>query len=164
MINRSTPAFGFSQSFASVTVFDVSTLLPLGHMLNYLYLKRIYYYFLCNKLVYNVNSSVKKLLKIMLSHWRLLKGEGAMADKISMRDSNCAGFYHWPPIWIGTTVNDIDSALSTDPNTEVFVNTMQCGVRTKVSLKGVFVFDFSNWPCGAAISIDDWEKPVIARM
>ncbi len=164
MINRSTPAFGFSQFFASVTVFDVSTLLPLGHMLDYLYLKRIYYYFLSNKLVYNVNSSAKKLLKIMLSHWRLSKGEEAMADKISLRDSNCAGFYHWQPIWIGTTSNDIDSALSTDPNTEVFADTMQCGVRTKVSLKGVFVFDFSNWPCGAVISIDDWENPVSARM
>ena|SRR5215510_8629060 len=87
-----------------------------------------------------------------------------MADKTSPRDSNCAGFYHWPPIWLGADADDIDAAHSADPNTEVFAYAMQCGVRAKASLKGVFVFDFSNWPCGAAASIGEWEKSVLARM
>lgn len=87
-----------------------------------------------------------------------------MADETSLHDSNCAGFYHWPPIWLGANADDIDAAHSADPNTEVFADAMQCGVRAKASLKGVFVFDFSNCPCGAAASSGEWEKPVLARM
>ncbi len=87
-----------------------------------------------------------------------------MADETSLRDSNCAGFYHWPPIWLGTCADEIDSAHSIDPNTEIFAVAMECGVRAKASLKGVFVFDFSNWPCGAATSMGNWEEPVLARM
>lgn len=87
-----------------------------------------------------------------------------MSDEVPPRDSNCAGFYHWPPIWIGADTDNIDAAFSTDPNTEVFADTMNCGVIAKVSLKGVFVFDFSNWPFGAATSTAEWEAPVLARM
>ena len=87
-----------------------------------------------------------------------------MADETSPRDSNCAGFYHWPPIWLGANADDINAAYSTDPNAEVFADAMQCGVRAKASLKGVFVFDFSNWPSGAAARGGDWEQPVLARM
>lgn len=87
-----------------------------------------------------------------------------MADNSSPRDSNCAGFYHWPPIWLGSDKGDIESANSIDPNTEVFAVAMQCGVKVRASLKGVFVFDFSNWPCGATTSPGDWEEPVLARM
>lgn len=87
-----------------------------------------------------------------------------MADETPLRDSNCAGFYHWPPIWLGADEEAIGLAHSADPNTEVFANTMRCGVIAKASMKGVFVFDFSNWPGGAIKSIGVWEEPVLARM
>jgi hypothetical protein len=87
-----------------------------------------------------------------------------MSDEAPPRDSNCAGFYHWPPIWIGANTDKIDAACSADPNTEVFASTMSCGVKAKVSPKGVFVFDFRNWPLGVATSTAEWEAPVLARM
>ena len=87
-----------------------------------------------------------------------------MADKPIPRDSNCAGFYHWPPIWIGANSEQIDSADTTGPNTEVYGHTLRCGVKVKASIKGVFVFDFSNWPCGMAATTPSWEGPVVARM
>lgn len=87
-----------------------------------------------------------------------------MTGKVTPPDSNCAGLYHWPPIWLGSGEEMIKSAFAIDPNTEVLAYTMGCGIEARASLKGVFVFDFSNWPHGALISIQEWEKPVIARM
>lgn len=87
-----------------------------------------------------------------------------MADELSIRESNCAGFYHWPPIWIGTNEDEIYSVYSIDPNSEIFTVTLQCGIKAVASIKGVFVFDFSNWPDGAITSMTDWLKPVRARM
>ena len=87
-----------------------------------------------------------------------------MADNTSIRDSNCAGFYHWPPIWLGANAEDVAAAHSADPNVEVFAVTMECGVRVKASLKGVFVFDFTHWPPGAFVSVGEWEEAVLARM
>lgn len=87
-----------------------------------------------------------------------------MANEQSIKESNCAGFYLWPPIWIGGSEDEIKTAYSVDPNSEIITLTLQCGIKAKVSLKGVFVFDFSNWPDGAITSMKDWLMPVLARM
>lgn len=81
-----------------------------------------------------------------------------------LRDSNCAGFYHWPPIWVGNSAESVDSLRSDDPNTIALHRNLQCGVVAKVSLKGLFVFDFSNWQPGALETTAGWEVAITARI
>ncbi len=83
---------------------------------------------------------------------------------MSLRDSNCAGFYHWPPIWIGDSAETIEAAHSVDPNAVVTTHTLSCGVVAKISIKGVFAFDFTHWPPGASQTTGNWEVAVLARM
>jgi hypothetical protein len=90
--------------------------------------------------------------------------EKAMTDESILRDSNYAGFYHWPPIWIGENAKQIDGACATGQNSEVYRHTLRCGVKVIISIKGVFVFDFSNWAYGVVNSMPQWEGPVAARM
>jgi hypothetical protein len=86
-----------------------------------------------------------------------------------LRDSDCAGFYHWPPLWIGTPPveqsTDLTPALM---NAEVFSSNLACGVCLKVSKQALFVFDFAQWEPGAAAlskgQLDNWEERVFARM
>lgn len=86
-----------------------------------------------------------------------------------LRDSDCAGFYHWPPLWIGTPPaeqgSDLTPALL---NAEVFASNLACGVRLKVSKQAFFIFDFAQWQPGSAIlakdTLDNWEARVFARM
>jgi hypothetical protein len=87
----------------------------------------------------------------------------------NLRDSDCAGFYHWPPLWIGTPPvkqgADLTPALM---NAEVFSSNLACGVRLKVSKQGLFVFDFAQWEPGSAALVQsplaNWEERVFARM
>src|SRR5437016_1348756 len=86
-----------------------------------------------------------------------------------LRDSDCAGFYHWPPLWIGTAPveqgTDLTPALV---NAEVFSSNLKCGVRLKVSRQALFVFDFAQWEPGSAAQakspLDKWEERIFSRM
>lgn len=87
----------------------------------------------------------------------------------NLRDSDCAGFYYWPPLWIGTP--PIEQGADLSPalmNAEVFSSHFACGVRLKVSKQGLFVFDFAHWELGSAALAQDplanWEERVFARM
>lgn len=87
----------------------------------------------------------------------------------NLRDSDCAGFYHWPPLWIGTL--PVEQGADLTPavmNAEVFSGNFACGVRLKVSKQGLFVFDFASWAPGSAAlaqsPLDNWEARVSARM
>lgn len=87
----------------------------------------------------------------------------------NLHDSDCAGFYYWPPLWIGTPPveqgADLTPALM---NAEVFSSNLACGVRLKVSKQSLFVFDFAQWEPGSAAlakdPLDNWEERVFARM
>jgi hypothetical protein len=87
----------------------------------------------------------------------------------TLRDSNCAGFYHWPPLWIGTPPAeqgaDLTPALM---NAEAFCRNLACGVLLKVSKQALFVFDFTQWEPGSTAQVegllDNWEERVFARM
>ena len=87
----------------------------------------------------------------------------------NLSDSDCAGFYHWPPLWIGTAPveqgADLTPALM---DAEVFSSNLACGVRLKVSKQALFVFDFAQWEPGSAAlakgRVDNWEERVFARM
>lgn len=84
-------------------------------------------------------------------------------------DSDCAGFYHWPPLWIGTPPVEEGAELSSAlMNAEVFSSNLACGVRLKVSKQAFFVFDFAQWRAGSAAlakdPLDNWEERVFARM
>jgi hypothetical protein len=60
-----------------------------------------------------------------------------------------SGYYHWPPIWVGTAP-EIDGGTIVALNTlseEVFRTTLSNGVTVKIRRDGLFLFDFS----GAAI-------------
>lgn len=86
-----------------------------------------------------------------------------------IRDSDCAGFYHWPPLWIGTPPVEQGSDLSPAlMNAEVFSRNLAGGVRLKVSKQAFFVFDFAQWKPGSAAlakgQFDNWEERVFARM
>lgn len=80
-----------------------------------------------------------------------------------LRDSNCAGFYHWPPIWL-TTDDDSTSVADEINGSEIFRASLNCGVELRTSTTGVFVFDFSKWTQGTCESIASWEDAVTARM
>jgi hypothetical protein len=85
------------------------------------------------------------------------------------RDSDCAGFYLWPPIWVGTPPVEHGAELTPAIlNAEVFAGDFACGVRLKVSKQGLFVFDFAQWEPGSAMlakhPLKDWEERVFARM
>lgn len=92
-----------------------------------------------------------------------------MNSTAEWRDSDCAGFYHWPPLWIGTEPveqgKDLTPALI---NAEAFSCNFQCGVGLKVSRQARFVFDFAQWAPGSAAQakspLDKWEERVFARM
>jgi hypothetical protein len=87
----------------------------------------------------------------------------------NLRDSDCAGFYHWPPLWIGTP--SVEQGADLTPalmNAEVFSSNLACGVRLKVSKQGFFVFDFAQWEPGSAAlakgPLANWEERVFVRM
>lgn len=88
----------------------------------------------------------------------------------NLRDSDCAGFYHWPPLWIGTPPVEQRADLTpTLMNAEAFSGDLACGVRLKVSKQALFIFDFADWePASGALAKDplhhNWEKRVFARM
>jgi hypothetical protein len=92
-----------------------------------------------------------------------------MTTSNNPRDSDCGGFYHWPPLWIGTPPveqgADLTPALM---NAEVFSSNLGCGVRLKVSKQALFVFDFAQWEPGSASlatrPLNHWEERVFARM
>ncbi|HUW83634.1 MAG TPA: hypothetical protein VMZ31_12650 [Phycisphaerae bacterium] len=92
-----------------------------------------------------------------------------MHARSNLSESDCAGFYHWPPLWIGAPPveqgGDFTPAVM---NAEVFSATLQCGVSLKVSRQGLFVFDFAQWgPGSSALAnnpLDNWEERVFTRM
>jgi hypothetical protein len=86
-----------------------------------------------------------------------------------LRDSDCAGFYHWPPLWIGTPPVEQGADLTPNViNAETFSGDLVCGVRLKVSKQALFIFDFADWkPASGALAKDplhNWEERVFARM
>lgn len=87
-----------------------------------------------------------------------------MPENKKIHDSNIAGFYHWPPIWIGEDISDIEVKYTTDADTEIYSESMICGIKVKVSIKGVFVFDFSGWLPGIVTALENWESPILSRM
>jgi hypothetical protein len=87
----------------------------------------------------------------------------------SLRESDCAGFYHWQPLWIGTPPVEQGADLTPElMNAEAFSSNLVCGVRLKVSKQALFVFDFAQWEPGSAAlakrPFDHREKRVFARM
>lgn len=85
------------------------------------------------------------------------------------RDSDCAGFYLWPPVWIGTPPPEQGPDLTaTLINAEAFSGNFACGVRLKVSKQGLFVFDFAQWEPGSTAltknPLENWREKVFARM
>lgn len=85
--------------------------------------------------------------------------------------SNAAGYYLWPPVWVGgrpATQITRDSVQLLGE--EVFRTTLTAGVRAKVSRGGMFLFDFAAWPPAAALTdedesdFDDTAKIVLHRV
>ena len=86
-----------------------------------------------------------------------------------VQDSDCGGFYHWPPVWIGSPPTESGAQLTVEKvHEEVFAHTLACRVRFRVSKAGLFVFDFAQWAEGSAElaggSFDNWQDRVFARM
>lgn len=87
----------------------------------------------------------------------------------NIHDSDCAGFYYWPPMWIGAppveTASELSAALM---NAVAFSGELSCGIRLKASKQALFVFDFGRWvPGSASLSKaphHNWEERVFARM
>lgn len=85
------------------------------------------------------------------------------------KESDCAGFIHWPPLWIGTRPAEHGADLTTAlMNAEAFSGEITCGVRLRVSKQALFIFDFTNWePASFALTkspFQNWEERIFARM
>jgi hypothetical protein len=80
-----------------------------------------------------------------------------------LQESNCAGFFHWPPIWINPEKQSLANANDYAPADE-WIHQFQCGVKMKVSTIGVFIFDFSEWFHGVLNDLGKWQTTVFARM
>lgn len=63
-----------------------------------------------------------------------------------------AGFYHDPPLWVGVTPVDFSAnppLVDTSRFRETaFRKDLNCGIRVKVTVEGLFAFDFAEWPGG----------------
>ncbi len=87
----------------------------------------------------------------------------------NLSDSDCAGFYHWPPLWIGTPpAEQAADVMTTLINAEAFSDDLACGVRLKVSKQALFIFDFADWEAASGAlakgPLHNWEDRVFARM
>jgi hypothetical protein len=58
-------------------------------------------------------------------------------------------FYHDPPIWVGESPVDHEaqppSVSFNKFNNEVVRHTFEGGIELRVSVEGLFAFDFTNW-------------------
>lgn len=63
-----------------------------------------------------------------------------------------AGFYHDPPLWVGVMPVDLSAnPPSIDASRfreTAFRKDLNCGIRFKVTVEGLFAFDFTGWPDG----------------
>ena len=67
--------------------------------------------------------------------------------------SNAAAYYLWPTVWVSgrpkTSGVDIDVRTLGE---EVYRTSLSVGITTKVLREGMFIFDFSGWAPGRALS------------
>jgi hypothetical protein len=58
-----------------------------------------------------------------------------------------AGYYYFPPIWIGDTGQDLVEQIPVEVRHErVLFKELGNGIQVTVSRDGMFLFDFSRWP------------------
>ena len=85
-------------------------------------------------------------------------------ERQSLRGSTAAGFYHDPPLWVGTVPVNFSSKVPIVDWTQLrrlaFRKVLANGIEIKVTIEGLFAFDFSTWPPAALIpSPPDRTKP-----
>jgi len=85
--------------------------------------------------------------------------------------SNAAGYYLWPPVWVGSRApTPITHETVTLLGEEVFRTTLTAGISVKVLRGGMFLFDFTVWPQGKALpegtesNFDESAKVVLHRV
>jgi hypothetical protein len=76
-------------------------------------------------------------------------------SQVAREGSTAAGFYHDPPLWVGTVPVDFSSK---PPAVDVsqfrkpaFRKVLENGIEIKVTVEGIFAFDFKHWPRAALI-------------
>jgi hypothetical protein len=85
-------------------------------------------------------------------------------DKLERKGSTAAGFYHDPPLWVGTAPVDFSAQLpivdALQLRKPAFRRVLDNGVEIKATVEGLFAFDFRHWPQAALIpSPPDQTKP-----
>ena len=73
---------------------------------------------------------------------------------MKLEECNCAGFFHWPPIWIESNTGSEVSKRITTPD-EDWEFEFKCKIKVRVSKLGVFIFNFSGSAPGV---LDDWGR------
>ena len=74
-----------------------------------------------------------------------------------LSDRTIVAFYHDPPLWVGTNPVDRANGMRLDLellNQEVFRRKLSCGIELRVSIEGIFAFDFTDWTPGRRPSQD----------
>jgi hypothetical protein len=93
-----------------------------------------------------------------------VKEESESDVRQAERGSAAAGFYHDPPLWIGTVPVDFSAKVPIVDGAQLrksaFCKTLKNGIELKVTVEGLFAFDFTHWPRAAFIpSPPDRTKP-----
>jgi hypothetical protein len=58
-----------------------------------------------------------------------------------------SGYYHFPPMWIGITVEEGVTRMAVEERQKTILSAdLDNGLCVKVSRDGMFLFDFSGWP------------------
>jgi hypothetical protein len=69
--------------------------------------------------------------------------------------ANAGGFYHDPPLWIGSSPIDRLNVNFNAFRDVVFTSELPQGLRVKATREGLFSFDFTNWEPGLIASEED---------
>ena len=68
-------------------------------------------------------------------------------------------YYHLPPVWIG--IDPFKEGANTSHQSlsdVVFTKTLSSSIRVQVCRDGLFIFNFSDWGPGGAVTIPGWKS------
>jgi hypothetical protein len=85
-----------------------------------------------------------------------------METILKLEEYNCAGFFHWPPIWIESNTGSGISKCITTPD-EDWEFEFKYKIKVRVSTLGVFIFNFSDCAPGVLNDWGRWQDTIAFR-